>query len=358
MTYEKNALMYFCVRVLRRCGASAREAGDVAEALTAADARGVHSHGCVRIPGYAECLQSGGIRGNAAYTVVSENAACTLIDAGQGLGIPVSVFANALAMEKARTAGVAVVNVRNSHHHGACGYYTLQCARAGMIGMAMSTGDIIMAATGAAENSIGNNPFSYAAPAGKYGCLCYDVAMSTVAMGKVAMAADEGRAIPLGWMLDRDGVPTTDPWSYANGGTMVPFGGHKGYGLAVMVELLAGILSGAALLGDIHAWNRDPDHGGGVGHCFLAIDPSHWDTGFSVSERVEQMIESLRARRRAPGVQRICFPGELEQEREAEAARSGLSLPPATEHALARAAALAGLESDWRELQHGKSMDR
>ncbi len=352
MRYDRNALMDYCEKVLLAAGASGSEAAEVARALTCADERGVHSHGCVRIEGYVACLQSGGIKGGAAYRTVSDGPSYALIDAGQGLGIPVSVFAAKLAAQKAKQTGVAVVNVRNSHHHGACGYYAIELAQQGLVGLAMSTGDVIMAAAGTAEDSIGNNPFSYALPAGKYGVICYDIAMSTVAMGKIAMAADEGRQIPLGWMLDRDGNPTTDPWSYANGGTMVPFGGYKGSGLAVMVEALAGMLSGAALLEEIHAWNRDPSHGGGVGHCFLAIDPQHLNPGFDLPSRAEQMIERLRAHRKAPGVDRIYFPGEIEQEKQAQARQSGILLPPASEHALQRAAQMTGIAFGIERVRH------
>lgn len=346
MTYNKEALIEYCRKVLRCAGADSREAADTAQVLACADERGVHSHGCVRLEGYAECLRSGGIKGGAAYAIVSEGPSYALIDAGQGLGIPVSVFATALAAQKAENTGISIINVRNSHHHGACGYYSIQLAKQGLIGLAMSTGDVIMAAAGTAENSIGNNPFSYAIPAGKYGTICYDIAMSTVAMGKVAMAADEGKQIPLGWMLDKDGNPTNDPWSYATGGTLVPFGGYKGSGLAIMVEALAGILSGAALLKDIHAWNKDPAHGGNVGHCFLAIDPKHLNPGFDLPARAEQMIEQLRSHRRAPGVDRIYFPGEIEQEKQAQAQKLGIPLPPASEHALERASQITGVVFD------------
>lgn len=353
MRYNRTALIDYCTEALMAAGASRTEAEQTAWVLTSADERGVHSHGVVRMQGYTACLQSGGIRGGAEYRTVSDGASYALIDADRGLGIPVSVCAAELAIRKAKESGVAVVNVRNSHHHGACGYYSIQMAKQGLIGLAMSTGDIIMAAAGTAENSIGNNPFSYAVPAGKYGNICYDIAMSTVAMGKVAMAADEGRSIPLGWMLDRDGNPTTDPWSYANGGTLVPFGGYKGSGLSMMVESLAGILSGAALLKDIHAWNQDPSRGGNVGHCFLAIDPKHINPDFDVPARAEEMIAQLRAHRRAPGVERIYFPGEIEQEKEADAQCNGISLPPASEHALARTAELSGICFDREAMRHG-----
>ena len=343
MRYNRNKLMDFAVKTMLASGAGADEAAQVALALTSADERGVFSHGVIRLEGYAASLQSGGIKGRATHTVLAEGASHALIDAGGGLGIPVSVEAVDLAIEKAKTAGVAVVNVRRSHHHGACGYYSLRCAQAGMIGLAMSTGDIIMAATGAAEDSIGNNPFSYALPAGKYGSICYDIAMSTVAMGKIAICAEEGRSIPLGWLLDATGAPTTDPNAYKHGGTMVPFGGYKGYGLSMMVESLAGILSGAALLKDIHAWNRDPNGCGDVGHCFVALNPALLDPGFDVSARAEEMISQLKAHRKAEGVERIYFPGEIEQEKEADARAHGIDLPPATIIALGRVSKMTGV---------------
>jgi len=345
--------MDHCIKTLMSVGASEKESKAVAWVLTSADERGVHSHGCVRMEGYTACLRSGGVKGNARYTTVSEGPSFALIDAGQGLGIPVSEYAADLVIRKAKETGIGIVNVRNSHHHGACGYYSIKCAREGLIAEAMSTGDIIMAAAGTAEDSIGNNPFSYAVPAGKYGIICYDIAMSTVAMGKVAIAADEGCRIPLGWMLDKDGNPTTDPWSYANGGTMVPFGGYKGSGLSMMVESLAGILSGAALLKDIHAWNKDPEHGGNVGHCFIAIDPGKLNPGFSIPERAEEMIEELRSHRKAPGVDRIYFPGEIEQEKEKKAQSEGIELPLATEHALERTAMLTNIPFEREALKYG-----
>lgn len=353
MRYRREALMDYCRSVLRACGASSREAADIAWVLTSADERGIHSHGCVRLEGYAACLKSGGIKGDAAYRFLSEGESYALIDAGQGLGIPVSVYATTLAAQKAKQTGIAIVNVQNSHHHGACGYYSSQLAKQGLVGLAMSTGDVIMAAAGTAESAIGNNPFSYALPAGKYGIICYDIAMSTVAMGKVSMAADEGRQIPLGWMMDRDGNPTTDPWSYANGGTLMPFGGYKGSGLAIMVEALAGMLSGAALLKDIHAWNKDPAHSGNVGHCFIAIDPAHLNPTFDLPARAEELIEQLRSHRKAPDATQIFFPGEIEQEKEAQARKDGIPLPPASEHALERASQIAGVAFAKEGMRHG-----
>lgn len=351
MRYSRDKLMNYSIALLREVGVSENNANQIAQALISADERGVHSHGLVRMQGYVSCIQSGGIKPNAAWKTITDDGTYALVDAERGLGIPVSVYAADLAARKAAETGMAIVNVCNSHHHGACGYYAMQIARRGMIGFAMSTGDIIMAASGAAENAIGNNPFSYAVKAGKHGMICYDIAMSTVAMGKIAMAAEEGRTIPQGWMLDREGLPTTDPWAYANGGTLLPFGGYKGYGLAMMVEILAGVLSGAALLKNIHAWNTDPQHGGGVGHSFVAIDPRRINPELDISKQNERMIDELRAHKKAPNVERILFPGEIEQEREITSRIEGITLPPASESALMRAAQLVGMEAPVESLQ-------
>ena len=327
MAVSCDELRAFCREALKACGVPERAAEDTASVLVNADMRGIHSHGVVRMPGYVDCLLSGGVRADAAPRIVSETETSALIDADRGLGIPATLYATEIARQKAKARGVAVVNVFNSHHHGACGYYSQMLALDGLIALAMSTGDVIMAAAGSAGRAIGNNPFSYALPAGRYRAVCYDVAMSAVAAGKISMAAMEGRSIPLGWLLDPEGRPTTDPTDYDRGGALVAFGGHKGYGLAVMVEAFAGLLSGGAMLSDIHAWNHDPNAGGNVGHQIIAMDPARLNPGIDFPARVEAMIEELASAAPAPGTERILYPGQLEHEREREAGIHGVTLP-------------------------------
>ena len=330
MYFSDKKLSDYCCKALISCGLPKTSAQTVAEVLVNADMRGINSHGIIRMIGYVECLQSGGVRANAKYRVISDGASNALIDADQGLGIPVSVFANNIARAKAKETGIGIVNVFNSHHHGACGYYSRMLALDGLIGLAMSTGDVIMAASGSASRAIGNNPFSYSIPAGKYGTICYDIAMSQVAAGKISIAADEEKSIPLGWLLDPEGNPTTDPKQYDLGGALVAFGGHKGYGLSIMVESLAGLLSGAASLSNIHAWNKNPEQSGNVGHMFIALDPAKLNPEIDMSKRAESMIEELASAKCAPGVDRILFPGQLAQEKEYKALKNGLELPQAT----------------------------
>lgn len=351
MPISCEKLIDYCQKALMACKVSEADARTTAEVLVSADMRGVHSHGVIRMIGYVECLLSGGVRYDAVPKIVTEGPSNALVDADQGLGIPASVFATELARKKALESGVAVVNVFNSHHHGACGYYSQSLTDSGLIAMAMSTGDVIMAASGSASRAIGNNPFSYAVPAGKYKAVCYDVAMSTVAAGKISIAADENKSIPLGWLLDPEGNPTTEPKDYDKGGALVAFGGHKGFGLSIMVETMAGLLSGGAMLSDIHAWNKNPDQSGNVGHLIIAMDPKKLNPNIDMPKRTEEMIEELAAAKKAPGVERILFPGQLEHEKEAIAKNEGVNLPQATLDALQKVAAHVNIPFNVEEMQ-------
>ena len=220
-----------------------------------------------------------------------------------------------IAIEKAKQTGIGMVNVCGSHHFGAAGYYASMCADAGMAGISMSNGDILVAATGSAEKTIGNNPFSYAFPAGKYGKVVYDIAMSHTSDQKVIALEKEGKPVPLGWIIDKNGNPTTDASEYMKGGTLMPFGGYKGYGLAMMVEIFAATLSGAAMTKDVHAWNTNSEVGGNVGHMFMAIDLSKFSSPEEYAKRVEALIDEIKASRKADGVEKIYYPGEIEKDR-------------------------------------------
>lgn len=350
MSFSCKKLAERCREALIACDLPADKAQTTADVLVNADMRGIHSHGVIRMIGYVNCLKSGGVRTDAEAHIVHEGPSFALVDADQGLGIPASVYANEIARKKALETGIGVVNVFNSHHHGACGYYSQELAKSGLFGMVMSTGDVIMAASGSASRAIGNNPFSYAVPAGKYRAICYDVAMSQVAAGKISIAADENKSIPLGWLLDPEGNPTTEPKDYDLGGALVAFGGHKGYGLSIMVESMAGLLSGAAMLSDIHAWNQNPAQSGNVGHMFIALDPKQLNPDIDFPKRAEAMIEELASARRAPGVERILYPGQLEHEREDAAKEKGVNLPQATLDALEKVAAATGISFENMEM--------
>lgn len=310
-------------KLFERAGLSSSDASMITKVLLETEMRGVFTHGFLRLPRYISCMESGGIKKDGNFTVIFDSPSWASVTGNDNLGILVSYKAMELAMKKAKETGIGVVNVRGSHHFGAAGYYTSMCANANMAGVAMSNGDILVAATGAAEKTIGNNPFSYAFPAGKYGKIVYDVAMSNTSDQKVIRLEKEGKPVPLGWIIDKNGNPTTDASEYMKGGTLLPFGGYKGYGLAMMVEVFAATLSGAAMTGDVHAWNQNPEVGGNVGHMFMAIDLSKLGDPESYSGRVEKMIDEIKAAKKAEGVEKIYYPGEIEQEKMAKCLEEG-----------------------------------
>lgn len=343
MKFDAVRLKQFTTRVFAAAGIPEGDAAMMAEVLVTTDMRGISSHGVVRSARYIDCIRAGGIKASGEPEVVAEGANFIRISADGGLGIPASVKTVDRLIGLARKTPVAVATVNHSDHFGAAGYYTMRCAEAGLVGFCMSNTCPLMAPTGGAALRIGNNPFAYSAPAGKYRAVLFDICMSTVACGKVEIAAAENRKIPFGWMLDKSGNPTNDPKQYFDGGLMLPFGGHKGYGLAVMVEIMTAILGQAGTLSEVHSWNTEPGRDANTGHCFFAFNPEFFGGLAQFEARMEQMIAEIADAPKAPGVGKIYYPGEIEFEKEAEAEKHGVALPPASVEQLRRAAGLAGI---------------
>ncbi len=323
MRVEINDIRARSIAVFEKVGVSPEDAQIITEVLLETELRGVFTHGFIRLERYINCIKSGGIKTGGDYDVVYDSPSWASIDGKDNLGIVISYKAMKLAMEKAKQNGVGIVNVRGSHHFGAAGYYTSMCADNDMVGMSMSNGDILIAATGSGEKTIGNNPFSYAFPADKYGKVVYDIAMSHTSDRKVVQMDKEGKKLPDGWIIDKDGNPTTDPGEYEKGGTLLPFGGYKGYGLAMMVETLAATLSGAAMTKNVHAWNTDENCGGNVGHFFMALDISKLGNPDDYKKRVDDMIDEIKNSKKASGFDKIYYPGEIEMEKMAKCQESG-----------------------------------
>ena len=312
MLVEIEQLKQRNIRIFEAVGLSRKNAEIITEVLTQTEMRGVFTHGYYRVPRYVHCIKSGGIRPECRLTVESDTPSWAMCDGNGGLGIVLAYKATELAISKALNTGVGIVNLKNSHHFGAAGYYTGMCAEKGMIGLAMSNGDVLVAATGSAEKTIGNNPFSFASPAGKYGKIIYDIAMSYTSDQKVIKAAKDGVPLPDGWLIDKDGNQTNDAKQYELGGTLLPFGGYKGYGLAMMVEVLAAALSGSAMTKNVHAWNDIEGKSGNVGHFFIALDVKKMVSADCFEKRVENMIDEIKSSRKAKNINTIYFPGEIE----------------------------------------------
>lgn len=302
-------------RLFCAAGLTEEDAEIITSVLLTTEMRGVFTHGFIRVPRYLSCMEAGGITAKSELKALVDLPSWATVDGEGGLGIVLSYKAMRLAIEKARATGVGIVNVRGSHHFGAAGYYAEMAAKEGMIGLSMSNGDVLVAATNTCERSIGNNPFSYSAPAGKYGNIVYDIAMSHTSDQKVIRLASEGKPCPEGWIIDKNGRPTTNPADYMDGGVLTPFGGYKGYGLAMMVETMAAVLSGAAVTKNVHAWNTDPTKCGNTGHMFVALDIGKMEDLSAFIARTEEMIDGIKATKLAEGADKVYFPGEIENDR-------------------------------------------
>ena len=342
MKIAMEELTALAKKLLERAGVPARAAMQTAETLVSADARNIHSHGVIRLARYIDCIRSGGIRPEAELKIIDEGPAFLRASANGGLGIPASCEVTNRLIAKAADLPLAAASVNHSDHYGAAGYYAMKCAEAGLIGFSMSNTCPLIAVTGAAAAGIGNNPFAYAAPAGKYRAVLFDICMSVVASGKIMLAAADGHPIPEGWILDKHGKPTTDPREIYDGAIMLPLGGHKGYGLALMVEMLAGVLAGAGTLSGVHSWNSIPGRDADTGHFFMAVNPAFFGGLDSFVARMEKVIEELTSAPRLGGVEKIYYPGELEFISEKRARTEGIELPEGSVSELERAEKLVG----------------
>ncbi|HSK96588.1 MAG TPA: Ldh family oxidoreductase [Euzebyales bacterium] len=320
-------LRTFCETALVTAGATTDDAAVAARILVRTDLRGVHSHGVQALPIHVRNLQDGGTTSPTSPQVVRESAVTAVIDGQGGMGLVIAQRAVEVAIAKARDAGVGVVLVRNSNHFGAAGHYALTAAEAGYIGIATSNASPIMAAAGSKRKVISNAPLAYAIPTDTFP-MALDIAMSATAGMKVRLAAERGEAIPEGWVLDRDGRPTTDPGDYAAGGALAPLGGHKGYGLALLTEALAGALSGAGMTSSIVPWLVDTATPTDAGHGFIVLDIECFLDRSEFSERMRRLMDEMRAAEPAPGVERVLVPGELEHHNEQRALEQGLDLDP------------------------------
>ncbi|HEY4253224.1 MAG TPA: Ldh family oxidoreductase [Roseomonas sp.] len=309
------------------------------DAMVETDLMGVDSHGISMLMTYEQRWREGALDLNAQPKLVQETACTALLDAGAGLGHPVSTLAMNIAVDKAKTAGLAMVGVRNSHHFGAAGVYSRIAARRGMIGMVTSAArGITMVPTRGTAPVLGTNPFSFAAPAGRNLPFVLDMATTTVAVGKVKVYHLNDRPVPEGWVVDGEGRTVTDPHaahaqvSLKPDGGITPLGGtgamgsHKGYGLAMMVHILGGTLMGAAFSPIRNRTKKvgDPDD---LGHFFLAIDPAAFREAGAFEQDLDDAIDVLRATPAANPDEPVLVAGDPEEASRIRRLRDGIPVP-------------------------------
>jgi LDH2 family malate/lactate/ureidoglycolate dehydrogenase len=344
---HRDPLHRFCAAAFERVGVPAEDAALVADTLVEADLRGVHSHGVWWLITYTQRLRHGGLNPRPDIRVVRETPAMALLDADRGMGQVGGIAAMRCAIQKARATGVGVAAVRNSNHFGAAAYYALMAVPEGQIGFAVSDAEPTMAPWGGAKAVVGNNPMAYAIPTGDDFSIVLDMAQSVVAWGKIFLAAQRGENIPPTWALNTSGEPTEDPHE-AMAGLLLPVGGYKGYGLALVMEILSSVLVGATFGLDMPPM-ADAAATQDTGHFFLALDIDHFMPLATFKQRMANLIAEHRGVPRAPGVDRIYLPGEIEHLKRTQRLGSGIPLEDYITQALRRLG--AELELDTRFLQ-------
>lgn len=333
-------LTAFCLAALHQAGVNEADARLTADALVMTDTLGTFTHGTRQLRGLIRNVRDGRLDPAAAETIVKEGPAWAMLDANHAMPPAVACRAMRRAMEKARACGVGYVGVRRTSHFAAAGYYARLAAEEDMIGLAVCNVDPVMTVTGAAAKVIGTNPIAWAAPAGEEPMVFLDIATSRVAATKVFAAKALGKSVPDSWLIDADGRPTTDPSRFPQEGALLPLADYKGYGLALLVEVVGGALPGAALLSGVVSWADNSRERVNQGHAFLALDIGAMMPIDEFKARMDQIVRELHAAPRASGVERVYVPGEMEWERREAALVDGIPLPPDV------AAGLRGLGED------------
>jgi len=320
--FALTELTRVATQALRRAGANEAMAAATPQALVEAEAQGLASHGLSRVAQYATHLRNGRVDGTAIPGIVRSKGATLLVDARSGLAFPACRLAVTQAIERATILGVAFAGVTNSHHFGVAAHHLVPVAAAGMVGLAFGNSPAAMPAAGGLRPLFGTNPIAAVFPRAVGAPLTIDLSLSEVARGKVVMAAKRGESIPLGWALDRDGVPTTDAQA-ALTGSMLPMGGAKGAMLALVVELLACALTGAAMGYEADSFFVDEGNRPRLGQAFLVVDPDALAGRHAYVERVETLIAAMC---QDDGVR---LPGARRDALAASASVRGIEIAPA-----------------------------
>ena len=333
LSVRAETLKGFILAVLQRWGTPARIAERTAELMVRTDLRGVDSHGVGMLAKYHEWYRAGYIVPAAEPKIVRDEGTTAVVDGQQAFGHYTSTLAMELAIAKARAHGVGFVTCRNSNHYGAAANYSMMALTHDMIGLSMTNSGPAVVPTYGRQAMLGTNPISVAAPAGRHFPFVLDMATSTVAIGKLSVARRWGKAIPAGWALDDEGQPTTDANVAYETRLLTPLGatrdlgGHKGYGLAVMVDILSGVLAGAGFA-DVRRRREPEPTRADIGHFFGAIDIARFRDLEAFKADLDELFQVLKDSPKAEGQDRIYVAGEPEWECEGRRRREGIPLAP------------------------------
>jgi LDH2 family malate/lactate/ureidoglycolate dehydrogenase len=337
--FTAEALRTFTARAFVTAGLTADHAETCAELMVRADLFGAEGHGVFRLQQYIRRIKAGGINLKPQIKVVREAAGMALVDGDNAMGHVVMRYAADTAITKAKTAGVAWVGVRGSNHAGPASLYASMPLAHDMIGLYLAVGNANhMAPWGGIDLLLSTNPIAVGVPGFDEGPIVLDMATTVAAYGKVKTRAQRGETMPEGWMMDHEGKPLTDPARAAEG-LLMPIGGYKGYGLALMFGLLAGTLNGAAMGSKVIDFNADDKSATNTGQAIIAISPAAFGDIELFKRNVDALVREIRGSRRMPGVARILLPGEQSRAKFDERTRDGIPVPPQLLQALNKVAA-------------------
>ena len=306
-------------------GLNTADAETVADVLVHADLRGVRSHGVIRTEHYVKRLNAGSLNKNPTFSFTKIRHGAGLLDADDGMGHVACLEAMEQACNLAKESGIAMVGVENGSHCGALSYFLMRAVKNNMIGMAVTQTDKCVAPFGGSKPFFGTNPIAFGFPTKKHDPVILDMATSNTAFGKILHAKEQNTSIPDDWGIDSEGQPTTDPHKVQ---AMTPFGGHKGYGIALVIDVLTGILLGAKYGPHITAMYGDYDKPRKLASTMIAIDPNTYSGLENFMGQMDAMIDDLHNQQPAPGFDSVLVPGELEWKNEKANRENGVPVLP------------------------------
>lgn len=335
--FSIEALREFSTRIFLHFGVPNDDAAQAADVLACADLRGIDSHGVARLYSYFGMLSEGHINPKPNISILRSTLSTATVDGDNGLGLVVGPRANRIAIDMAEKAGSGWVAVCNTNHFGIAGYYVLEALQRDLIGCAMTNSTPLVAPLWGAERMLGTNPIAIAFPAKEESPIVLDMATCAAAYGKIEIARRKNESVPLGWAIDSQGRSTTNPEDLINGGCLLPLGsdrergGHKGYGLAMMVDILSGALSGAnwgPFAPPFALRQKLPERsvGKGIGHFFGAMRIDGFLDADTFKRQIDEYVRTFRATKPAPGTNGPLIPGDPEREAERERRKNGIPL--------------------------------
>lgn len=325
---KEEQLKKIAIEILKAYGESETNALLVADCLVKADLRGISTHGTYLLIPIFDRIQAGMINIPTKIEIIKEKGAVTIINGGNGLGQLAGRKAMEISIEKAKDYGIAITSIKNTNNVSFLGYYTEVASRDGMIGIAASNAAPSIAPWGSREAFIGTSPFSISIPAKNRKTILLDMSSSVVARGKIRQAYRDKKSIPLGWALDAEGNPTTNP-EEALKGTLLPIAGPKGSGLAIIIDILAGMLSGSKYGPEVKTFHKLEGETG-VGVFCTAINVQHFLDLDEFTTKVDNYIDSVKNLKKAKDVSEIYLPGEIEFLKEEKARNEGIELASTT----------------------------